>query len=94
MPNKRKNKNKNKNKSLYCPPSIPRVPNAIQHGIVTGFDFMRNQSIIYNIPPEFESNENSNSNEDDPSDTNENSNYNIVSGSSINAIKMIKLNKN
>jgi len=91
-------KRKSKKKTLHCPPQIERVPNAIRHGIVTGYDYMRNQQIIYNSQSQLDSNENLNLNEDDPSDTNtnenENENYNIVQGSSINAIKMIKLIKN
>ena len=90
---------KNKKKTLHCPLQIERVPNAIRHGIVTGYDYMRNQPNIYNSSSPLESNENFNLNEDDPSDTNDtndtnqNQNYSIVQGSSIAAIKMIKFIK-
>jgi hypothetical protein len=90
-------KRKNKKKTLHCPPQIERVPNAIRHGIVTGYDYMRNQPNIYNSSSPLDSNENFNLNEDDPSDindTNQNQNYSIVQGSSIAAIKMIKFIKN
>ena len=86
-------KRKSKKKTLYCHPQIERVPNAIRHGIVTGYDYMRNQPNIYNSSSPLDSNENSNLNEDDPSDIT-NTNYNVVQGSSISAIKMIKLIKN
>jgi hypothetical protein len=99
MPRKRQSKKKSKNKNLNYPYHSAIVPYAISHAIVTGFDHMISQPNIYNSSSSLESIESFNLNEDDPSDTtntneNENYNYNVVQGSSINAIKMIKLIKN
>jgi hypothetical protein len=73
-----------KSKQKYTPPpQLQRVPNAIYRGIVSDFNYMLiSENVLNNLK---KSNELIESNEDDPS-----INYDIVTGSSINAIKMIK----
>ena len=91
MPKKSKSKNKNKQIQM---PQLPRVPNAIHRGIVTGFDYMlilQNTSNESNLSKQIELNS---SDEDDPcSEESEDisySKYDCVNGSAINAIKMLK----
>jgi hypothetical protein len=81
-------KSKSKSKQIQIP-QLPRVPNAIHRGIVTGFDYMLITQNNLSKPIELISLD-----EDDPcSEDIENISYNeylAVNGSAINAIKMLK----
>jgi hypothetical protein len=78
MPYKRKQKKK---------PIDYIVPNAIYRGIVTGYDHLLIKQPVYEEIPI----NNFNSNEDDPNDDDKLDNiYEVVSGSALNAIRIIK----